>query len=177
MINLLWAEAISKVNMDVNVTCTSLTNKCAYEALHGQKPSIFPYLIQLGRIGMVTNQCSFIGKWKEPGEKQIVIGYGHDQSRRDTYKFLHLVTKAFRTSHDMKWLPFIKLDLKQDMIVFAKDPELIKLPMRLDDNEPFYHTPEFTPAAPAPNLIMDDADMHFEAGRMLEQVFNEQYVK
>jgi hypothetical protein len=54
-------------------------------------------LIQLWRIGVVTTCHSFKGKWKEHGEKQIVIGYGHDQSR-DTYKFLHPVTKVIRTS-------------------------------------------------------------------------------
>jgi hypothetical protein len=81
MINLLWAEAIGKVNIDKNVACTSLTDTCAYEALvDWQKPQILPY-IQLGRIGVVTNHCSFKGKWKEHGGKQIVFGYGHDQYR------------------------------------------------------------------------------------------------
>jgi hypothetical protein len=41
--------------------------------------------------------------------------------------------------------------------------------MDLDDIEPIYLTPELIPATPAPNLITDDADMRFEAGRMLNQ--------
>jgi hypothetical protein len=81
MINLLWAEAISKAKTDKNVTCTSFTKTCAYQALHGKKPRILPYLIQLGWIGIVTNHRSFKGKWKERGEKEIAIGYGADQSR------------------------------------------------------------------------------------------------
>jgi hypothetical protein len=170
IINLLWAQAINKVNMDENVTCTSMTPKRAYEILRGHRPQILPYLIQLGRIGVVTNRCSFTGKCKEHGEKQIVIGYGEDQESRDTYKFLHPVTKAIRTSRDMTWLPFVKLDPKRDMrSVFAKDPELIELPIGLDDNEPFYSTPLATPAPSVPHLIADDAATNFEAGRMLEQ--------
>jgi hypothetical protein len=55
IINLLvWAEVISKVNVDENVTRTSLTKKCAYEALKGNKPQMLPFLIQLGRFGLVT---------------------------------------------------------------------------------------------------------------------------
>jgi hypothetical protein len=53
------------------------------------------------------------------------------------------------------------------MSIFETDPELIELPMGLDDNEPFYLTPDLTPAPSVPNLIMDNADMHFEAGKML----------
>jgi hypothetical protein len=117
---------------------------------------------------VVTNCHSFKGKWKVRGKKQIVIGYGHDQSR-DTYNFLHPVTKAIRTSRDVKWLPSIKLDPKQDMSVFKKDTELSELPMGLDGIEKFYLAPEFTPAPPAPNLITDDTYMHLEAGRILEQ--------
>jgi hypothetical protein len=45
------------------------------------------------------------GKWKECGEKQIVIGYA-TKNLRGTYKFLHLVTKAIHTSRDVTWLPF-----------------------------------------------------------------------
>ncbi len=38
MINLLWAEAINKVNTDKNVTCTLMTSKCAYAILRGHRP-------------------------------------------------------------------------------------------------------------------------------------------
>jgi hypothetical protein len=55
------------------------------------------------------------------------------------------------------------------MSVFETDPELQELLMGLDDQEPIYLTPDLTPAPPAPNLITDDADSNFKAGRMLDQ--------
>jgi hypothetical protein len=53
------------------------------------------------------------------------------------------------------------------MSIFAQDPALAELPMGLDDEAPVYLTPE--PKTPTPNLINDDADINFKAGRMLAQ--------
>jgi hypothetical protein len=52
--------------------------------------------------------------------------------------------------------------------MFAKDPEIVVLPMGIDDNKLVYMTPE--PFTSPLNLIPDNVvDANFRAGRMLEQ--------
>jgi hypothetical protein len=72
IMNSLWADAVTKMNVVANVACTSLTKICAHKALKkGKKPQILPYLIQLGRIGVVTICKSIKGKWKERGKNKL----------------------------------------------------------------------------------------------------------
>jgi hypothetical protein len=50
--------------------------------------------------------------------------------------------------------------------VFKKDPKLAKILMGLDGYDPVYPTPE--PERTMSNIITDNADSNFEAGRMLD---------
>ena len=128
----LWAEASSCANDTENVTLSSVRSVSAQECLTGKQPKLLAYLIQWGRIGVVTIQKKIKGKWKEQGIKMLMVGYAHGHAS-DTYRFYNPDTKKVVESRDVTWLTWNRLDPTKDMSVFSKDPELTKLPISFDD--------------------------------------------
>ncbi len=144
----LWAEAVSMANDVENITCNTLSAKSAYEIVYKEKPKLIAYAVQFGRIGIKTLRQKFKKKWKERGEKILMVGYAADHSS-DTYRVYHPGRKTVSMSRDITWLPWTYLDPKRDMSVFRTDPTLLT---GIDDKEMLMHTP-----LPPRHLVLDDA--------------------
>jgi type IV secretory pathway TrbF-like protein len=64
----------------------------AHEIYTGQQSKLYPYLIEFGRIGIVSICQKFKSKWKEKGIKIIRVGCAKDNSA-DTYRMPNTNTK------------------------------------------------------------------------------------
>jgi hypothetical protein len=95
----------------------------AYELVHKEKPKLIAYAVQFGRIGIQTLRQKFKQKWKERGEKVLMVGYAADHSS-DTYRVYHLGRKMVKMSRDITWLMWTYLDPKRNLSVFNSDPTL-----------------------------------------------------
>jgi hypothetical protein len=137
-----------------NITCNTLADKSAYELVHNKKPKLIAYAVQFGQIGIQTLRQKFKQKWKERGEKVLMVGYTADHSS-DTYRVYDPGRKSIRMSRDIIWLPWTYLDPKCNLSVFNTDPTL---QTGIDDKERPIHPK-------ARHLILDDDVPEPEARR------------
>jgi hypothetical protein len=131
-----------------NITATRKSSQSADELATGEQPKLFPYLREFGQISIVSLQQKFKSKWKKKGAKMIRVGYAAD-SLADTYRMFNPKTSRVVQSRDVKWLEWETLDLKQDMSIFSKQPELLDEPVGFDDKE---YAP-LTPQPPSETLF------------------------
>ena len=97
---LLWAESVN--------TATRLTNsvynykgKCPDWLWYNRQPTLYPHLVQFGRIGYVTKRTKQ-RKLDEKAWKCVMIGYSDDHAG-DTYRMFKPDTKKIVDTRDVKW--------------------------------------------------------------------------
>ena len=129
----LWAEAVNYHNDTENITISSVRKEPAASALYHPCENLFRHLQPFGRPGIVTIRRKFSGKWKERGNKMIVVGYarGHPP---DTYRMYHLENHTVHESRDVQFLTFSRLDPKNGISIFTQDEEIGRLPEGLDES-------------------------------------------
>jgi hypothetical protein len=91
----------------------------------------------------------------------MVVGYAED-SLADTFQIFNPKTSRIVQLRDVKWFEWETLDLKCNMIIFSKQPELLEVQVGFDNKE--YVPPISTMQAPASTLIPDDYNSDAKAG-------------
>ncbi len=104
----LWAESFLCRMTTKNILVTAPTNKSPDELFTGTKPTLYPHLIEFGRIGYVTDRAQFKGKMKSKSYPCLMVGYAHNHSN-DTYRMYNPATDEIILSRDIKWADWRKL--------------------------------------------------------------------
>ena len=161
---LLWCEAVSCANDLENISASTVRDKFPIEMMKGTMSKLYPYFQPFGRVAYICIRKKFKATWKEKSVKHIMVGYAKNHSS-DTYRFYNPKTNSISESRDVStWAEWKRVDPKNDMSVFNKNPELLTTPMGLDAVE--VTEPVATPRVSF-NLIPDDDDeeVDSEAGR------------
>jgi hypothetical protein len=98
---LLWAESVHTHTRLTNSVANSATNKCPDWLFYGKQPTLYPHLVQFGRVGWVAIRTK-IPKLTPKAIKCIMLGYSHNHAA-DTYRMYNLTTKKVIDSRDITW--------------------------------------------------------------------------
>lgn len=78
------------------------TGMCPDEMFTGMKPTLYPHLIEFGRIGYVTVCTAHLSKMAECSHKCIMVGYALNHSS-DAYRMYNPATNAILMTRDVRW--------------------------------------------------------------------------
>ena len=114
---LLWAEAMSCASNIGNILANSRTKKAPITVWDGSTPSLYPHMVQWGRVGYVTIRSKFRKKMTSKSYKGVMMGYAANHSG-DTYRMFKPETKTIVMSRDVRWAKWEKPDPKNGMDLF-----------------------------------------------------------
>ena len=122
---LLWAESVHTHTRLTNSVANSATNKCPDWLFYGKQPTLYPHLVQFGRVGWVTIRTK-IPKLTPKAIKCIMLGYSHNHAA-DTYRMYNITTKKVIDSRDVTWADWHgNAKITADMPEYTDRPQITR---------------------------------------------------
>ena len=154
----MWAEAMTTASFLGDIFPTARSNVCAYELFHEKRNAWYEYLIEFGRIGIVTNKNKN-KKLEPPGKSMIMVGYAL-QHKPGTYRMYNPETRRIVVCDNISWTTAKQWKASGDMKDFLSYEEnMMKsnpTSMDIDTTQDMDQLPDNTP------VIVNDLSDSFD---------------